>query len=100
MSPPALILLALAVLVPAALWVCAAVYIYTDASARKMPNAHWWAVGALLSGPLALAAYLIDRPKGIVANCRFCTRQILDTDLTCPYCGREGGGIPDSRGRR
>jgi hypothetical protein len=81
------------------LWVGAAAYVWSDASARRIPSAPWWALGTLLAGPMALIAYLIDRPKSAVTKCTFCTRPILAADRTCPYCGREQPGLPEPRDR-
>ena len=81
------------------LWVGAALYVWTDASARRMPNVHWWVLGTLLVGPPALVAYLIDRPRAPLASCSFCTRPILASDRSCPYCGREQPGLPEPRDR-
>jgi hypothetical protein len=84
-----MLLIALGALLVGALWLVCVIYIYLDATRRNVSGAAYWAVGALFSGPLALVAYLIDRPAGALTECRFCTRQILESDAVCPYCGRE-----------
>ncbi len=58
-----------------------------------------WALGALFCGPLALVAYLIDRPKGVQTECGFCTRTVLESDQACPYCGRALDRIAAPRDR-
>ncbi len=70
-------------------WVVAAVYVFRDASERNMVNPAMWGFGVLMTGPLGLIAYLIDRPDVRRIECGFCGRPILATDRNCPFCGRD-----------
>jgi uncharacterized membrane protein len=71
------------------LWVGGAIWVLADASQRNARQPVWWAVGVLLCGPIALIAYLIDRPKGRRVTCTFCGQDGLDTDRRCPFCDHE-----------
>ena len=75
-------------LLAAAAWVGAAIFVFVDASNRRMRNAHWWAVGTFISGPLGLVAYLLDRPESARKVCPFCKNEIETKDGVCPFCGR------------
>ena len=76
-------------LATAALFAGIAVYVYIDATRRNVPEAWLWALGTMFTGPCALIAYLIDRPKAPQVICQFCGKTALETDPQCPYCGRE-----------
>jgi hypothetical protein len=75
--------------VVAGVWIAAVVYVFVDATSRRMRSAIWWAMGVLLLGPFAFIAYLIDRPRAAQTPCPFCKQTILATDAQCPYCGRD-----------
>jgi Ni/Fe-hydrogenase subunit HybB-like protein len=95
----AALLVLLAGLTCSGLWIAGVAYIYFDARRRNVGHPGIWALAALFCGPLALVAYLIDRPKGVQTECGFCTRTVLESDQTCPYCGRELDGIAVPRDR-
>ena len=71
------------------LWIAAVIYVFVDASKRKAPHPLLWAFGALCTGPVGFIAYLLDRPKGRQRACTFCAHTVLETDVHCPYCGRQ-----------
>jgi len=73
------------------LWIGAVVYVYVDATRRNVACPALWAVGTFFTGPLALVAYLVDRPRGRLIRCGFCKETIQSVDRRCPYCGREQG---------
>jgi len=72
-----------------AVWLGCAAFVYIDATRRHVRSAPLWALGTALLGPVALVAYLIDRPKAPQVSCAFCGQTILETDGRCPYCGRD-----------
>ena len=63
-------------------------YVWLDAQKKDVPNAGWWALGTLMTGPFGFIAYLVDRPATRVVTCWFCGETILDTDHRCPFCSR------------
>ncbi len=93
------LLMALSGLAGAGLWLAGVAYIYFDARRRNVGHPELWALGALFAGPLAFVAYLVDRPKGVLSKCWFCTRTVLESDAICPYCGRESDATPVPRER-
>ena len=95
------LLLAALLLVVGGLWLAAAVYVLSDAQKRQLPNAWLWGLGTLVSGPVGLIAYLVDRPPSRRTPCSFCGEMILETDVRCPYCSREcQGGFPHGASSR
>lgn len=84
----AVALLGVLVLLGIGLWLAAVVFVFIDATQRNASSPLLWALGVLCTGPFGLVAYLIDRPKARQVACRFCGHTILQTDVSCPYCGR------------
>ena len=72
-----------------AAWIVMVVYVFNDASQRNVGSPALWALGVLVTGPLGLIAWFIDRPNVKRVECDFCGRPILATDYNCPFCGRE-----------
>jgi len=71
------------------LWIAAVIYVFVDASNRKVEHPFLWAFGTFWTGPVGLIAYLLDRPKAEQRKCSFCGHTILRSDAHCPYCGRQ-----------
>lgn len=69
-------------------WFLMVGYVYNDAQKRNMPSPELWALGTFALGPIALIAYLIDRPTSKRIDCPYCGSHILDTDAVCPFCNR------------
>ena len=69
-------------------WFLMAGYVYRDARKRNMSSPELWAFGTLLLGPVALIAFLVDRPRSKKIDCPYCGSHILDIDAVCPFCDR------------
>jgi predicted Ser/Thr protein kinase len=57
-----------------------------DARRRGSQNVALIAIAAVVFGPLTWVVYLATRPKGYVAPCASCRREILETLDKCPLC--------------
>ncbi len=57
-----------------------------DARRRGSHHVALYALAAVFFGPPAWIAYLLLRPKGYVAPCPSCRREVLETLDRCPYC--------------